>query len=39
MQQPPGGGPEVPLERTHEQLNAGLIFEYSFHKIESFRRF
>jgi hypothetical protein len=39
MQQPPGGGPEVPLERTHEQPNVGVIFEYSFHKIENFRRF
>ncbi len=39
MQQPPGGGPEVPLERTHEQPNVGVIFDFSFQKIENFRRF
>lgn len=39
MQQPPGGGPEVPLERTHEQSDVGIVFDYYFQKIENFRRF
>lgn len=39
MRQPPGGGPEVPLERTHEQTNVGIVFDYYFQKVEGFRRF
>jgi hypothetical protein len=39
MRQPPGGGPEVPLERTHDQANVGVLFDYYFQKIEGFRRF
>ncbi|KPJ49605.1 hypothetical protein AMJ40_05175 [candidate division TA06 bacterium DG_26] len=39
MRQPPGGGPEVPLERTHEQKNVGIGFDYYYQKIENFRRF